>query len=97
MKRFSLLIFIIIFVSGTLLFHQNASVILSGIQNMGMLAPILFIILYICMTVFFLPTLMLTFAGGALFGPMAGTFFNLIGATGGAIFAFCISLDEIDG
>ena len=91
MKRFSLLIFIIIFVSGTLLFHQNASVILSGIQNMGMLSPILFIILYICMTVFFLPTLMLTFAGGALFGPMAGTFFNLIGATGGAIFAFCIS------
>ncbi len=58
---------------------------------MGVLAPILFIILYICMTIFFLPTLMLTFAGGALFGPLAGTFFNLIGATGGAVLAFCIS------
>ena len=91
MKRFSLLIFMFIFVLGTLLFHQHASLILSSIEKMGVLAPVLFVILYICMTVFFLPTLMLTFAGGALFGPLTGTFFNLLGATAGAMIAFCIS------
>lgn len=91
MKRLPLLLFVALFVSGALFFHQHAPTILDTVRHMGAFAPVLFICLYIAATVFFLPTLMLTFASGALFGVFLGTIYNLIGATIGAIIAFCIS------
>lgn len=75
-----------------MIFFQHHSVtIIQVIRGAGIAAPILFITLYIGGTVFFLPTLMLSFAGGLLFGPFAGTVINLIGACSGAVIAFCIS------
>jgi uncharacterized membrane protein YdjX (TVP38/TMEM64 family) len=47
--------------------------------------------LYAVATVFFLPGSLLTLAGGALFGPLAGTFYNLTGATLGATLAFLVA------
>jgi len=42
-------------------------------------------------TVFFLPGSVLTLAGGALFGPVWGTVYNLTGATVGATLAFLVA------
>jgi uncharacterized membrane protein YdjX (TVP38/TMEM64 family)/rhodanese-related sulfurtransferase len=47
--------------------------------------------IYAIATVFFLPGSVLTLAGGALFGPVMGTFYNLTGATIGAVMAFLVA------
>jgi uncharacterized membrane protein YdjX (TVP38/TMEM64 family)/rhodanese-related sulfurtransferase len=46
---------------------------------------------YALAAVLFLPGSVLTLAGGALFGPVLGTFYNLTGATLGATLAFLIA------
>ncbi len=43
--------------------------------------PVLFILISIVATVLFLPGSILALAGGALFGPVLGTLYNLTGAT----------------
>jgi uncharacterized membrane protein YdjX (TVP38/TMEM64 family) len=48
-------------------------------------------IIYAAATVLFLPGSVLTLAGGVLFGPLWGTFYNLTGATLGAALAFLIA------
>lgn len=54
----------------------------------GAAAPVLFIILFALGTVAFLPGTLFSLAGGALFGPVLGTVYNLTGATLGAVLAF---------
>ena len=61
------------------------------INDAGVLAPVIFILIYALATVLFLPGSVITLAGGALFGPVLGTFCNLTGATLGAVLAFLIS------
>jgi uncharacterized membrane protein YdjX (TVP38/TMEM64 family) len=61
------------------------------INDAGVLAPIVFMFIYAMATVLFLPGSILTLAGGALFGPVLGTLYNLTGATLGATVAFLIS------
>ncbi len=61
------------------------------IADAGVLAPLVFMFIYALATVLFLPGSVLTLAGGALFGPALGTFYNLTGATLGAVLAFLIS------
>lgn len=56
--------------------------------ELGWLAPVTFILGYVVGTVFFLPGLIFTLAGGALFGPVFGTLYSLTGATIGATLAF---------
>lgn len=58
------------------------------IDDTGALGPVVFMLIYAMGTVLFLPGSVLTLAGGALFGPVAGTFYNLTGATLGATLAF---------
>ena len=58
------------------------------LQQYGIAAPLLFMLFYILATVFFFPGSLVTLAGGALFGPIWGTFYNLTGATIGAGVAF---------
>ena len=72
-------------------FQQNMQLLISSIKDLGMFAPFLFVTLYILATVLLLPTMVLTFAGGAIFGPFLGTIFNMLGATLGACAAFIIS------
>jgi uncharacterized membrane protein YdjX (TVP38/TMEM64 family) len=61
------------------------------LSRFGLWAPILFVLLYALATVLFAPGSVLTVAGGALFGPLWGTLWNLTGATFGAALAFLIS------
>ncbi len=73
------------------LFQHNAPAIFNWINTLGWLAPAFFLLLYCFASILFLPTMALTLAGGALFGPITGTLINLLGATIGAACAFCIS------
>lgn len=61
------------------------------VEGAGVAGPMVFMILYALATVLFLPGSVLTLAGGALFGPVWGTLWNLTGATLGAVLAFLIA------
>ena len=61
------------------------------IQDAGIWAPLLFMAVYALAAVLFLPGTLLTLTGGALFGPVLGTLYNLTGATIGATLAFLIA------
>jgi len=69
----------------------NTSAITSAIENAGNAAPFIFALIYILGSIFFLPGSVLTLLGGALFGPVMGTFINLTAATIGAMISFLIS------
>ena len=69
----------------------NLETLDASIKQAGMLGPLLFMGIYALATVLFLPGSILTLAGGALFGPVAGTFYNLTGATMGATLAFLVA------
>src|SRR3989344_6476566 len=61
------------------------------VTSAGIAGPLVFMGIYALGTVLFLPGSVLTLAGGALFGPVAGTFYSLTGATLGAVLAFLIA------
>ncbi|HBE92441.1 MAG TPA: sulfurtransferase [Gammaproteobacteria bacterium] len=61
------------------------------VKEAGVAGPVIFILIYAAGTILFLPGSVLTLAGGALFGPVLGTFLNLTGATLGAFCAFVIA------
>ena len=58
------------------------------VSALGWYAPLVFMACYAIATVFFMPGILFTLAGGALFGPVYGTLYNLGGATLGATLAF---------
>jgi uncharacterized membrane protein YdjX (TVP38/TMEM64 family) len=58
------------------------------LASLGGWAPIAFIASFALATVAFVPGALFGLAGGALFGPVLGTVWNLLGATLGATFAF---------
>ncbi len=58
------------------------------VRESGVVAPLLFMAIYALGTVLFFPGSILTLAGGAIFGPVWGTLYNLTGATLGAVLAF---------
>ncbi|MEW6495506.1 MAG: TVP38/TMEM64 family protein [Cyanobacteriota bacterium] len=63
---------------------------LQWIDNLGAIAPIAFILLYIFATVAFLPGSVVTLGAGVVFGVVLGSFYVFIGATIGATAAFLI-------
>ncbi len=79
----------------------NAKAVVQAVQSAGIFAPLAFMAIYATATVAFVPGSVLTLAGGALFGPLAGTFYSLTGATIGATLAFLaarhIGLDWVRG
>jgi uncharacterized membrane protein YdjX (TVP38/TMEM64 family)/rhodanese-related sulfurtransferase len=66
----------------------DTAVLKQWLDTAGWWAPALFMLVYSLGTVFFLPGILLTAAGGIIFGPYWGTFYNLTGATIGASIAF---------
>jgi len=66
------------------------SAMLDKIRDLGPLAPILFIILYIAGAVLFVPGSILTIGAGVLFGVLRGSIYVSIGATLGALAAFLV-------
>jgi uncharacterized membrane protein YdjX (TVP38/TMEM64 family)/Fe-S oxidoreductase len=57
----------------------------------GVLAPVIYILVYSLAPVLFLPGLPLTIAGGILFGPVWGVVYTIFGATIGASLAFLVA------
>ncbi len=83
---FFLLIGIIFAIINRELFNnENVTNYLDGF---GIVAPLIFILIYMIATILFLPGLILTILAGALFGPFFGTIYAISGATLGATLAF---------
>ena len=69
----------------------SAEALQQWLTDAGPAAPLLFMLIYAIGTIFFLPGSLLTLLGGALFGPVLGTFYNLTAATIGAMLSFLIA------
>ena len=75
------------FVSGL---QQRLVDLLQWIEGLGIIAPIVFIIAYIIITVAFLPASVVTLGAGAVFGVVQGSIYVFIGAMLGATAAFLV-------
>jgi len=71
--------------------YLDAAALERSVTGLGPLGPVIFVLIYAVATVAFFPGAILTLVGGALFGPVLGTFYNLTGATIGATIAFLIA------
>jgi uncharacterized membrane protein YdjX (TVP38/TMEM64 family) len=89
-RRVVLLLLIAAGIVTAFIFRDQLSVeqLTGWVRQLGWIAPLFFIACYAIAAVFFLPGLLFTLAGGALFGPVYGTLYNLAGATLGATLAF---------
>ena len=94
-KLLRLLLFVAVAVGITLVViyreKLDAAQLEALLADAGSAAPLVFMLIYIIGTVFFLPGSVLTLLGGALFGPVWGTFYNLTGATIGAMLSFLVA------
>ena len=90
MKRAILFILLAAGITAAIVFRNqlDVSALESWVTQAGAAGPLLFMLIYIIGTVFFFPGSVLTLAGGALFGPYWGTFYNLTAATIGAVLSF---------
>ncbi len=68
--------------------HLDVGATVAAVANLGVWAPVAYIGLYVIATVLFLPGSVLGLAGVAVFGPVWGTVYTLLGATIGATLAF---------
>jgi uncharacterized membrane protein YdjX (TVP38/TMEM64 family) len=97
MQRHKLILLISLFTSIIVLiwldirFNIGLDDLQGTIQSLGILAPILFILIYTLVPIFFMPITPLSIIAGILFGPVLGTFYTVIGATAGACAAFLTS------
>ena len=89
-KKIILFLFLLIGIILAIINRENfnSENIKNYLDIFGNLAPLVFILIYIIATVFFLPGLILTILAGVLFGPLFGTIYSIIGATIGATLAF---------
>lgn len=93
LMRLVLLAILIVGIAAVILYRDqlSADALQQWLQDAGAAAPVLFMLIYIMGTVFFLPGSLLTLVGGALFGPVLGTFYNLTAATIGAMLSFIVA------
>ena len=91
--RLGLLLLVIAGITLAIVYRDrfDATALEQWVAGAGAAGPIVFMLIYAVGTVFFLPGSVLTLAGGAIFGPVLGTFYNLTGATLGATIAFVIA------
>ena len=82
-------IVLIRFTGATKYLEQDA--LRSLIQGYGVMAPVIYMLIYAIAPSLFLPGLPLTIAGGILFGPFWGVVYTIVSATVGACIAFLIS------
>ena len=69
----------------------NSAALDAWLSGMGIWASVVYVGLYAIGAVLFAPGALFALAGGAMFGPVLGTFLNLTGATIGASIAFLIA------
>jgi uncharacterized membrane protein YdjX (TVP38/TMEM64 family) len=61
------------------------------IGSLGIWGPLVYILAYLAAPSLFFPGAVITLAGGALFGPVWGTLYVVIGSVGGATAAFLVA------
>ena len=61
------------------------------IEKIGLWAPLIYLLLYILVCLFFLPRVTITLVGGLVFGPVWGTIWSSLGTTLGAMASFIVS------
>lgn len=61
------------------------------LKSFGMFGPVIYVLVFALGTIAFVPGSLFALAGGVLFGPVWGSFLNLLGATLGASLAFLIA------
>lgn len=88
--RISILLLLVAGIVTAIIYRDqfDATALESWVKDAGSAGPIVFMLVYVIGTIFFLPGAVLTLAGGALFGPIFGTFYNLTAATIGAMISF---------
>jgi uncharacterized membrane protein YdjX (TVP38/TMEM64 family)/rhodanese-related sulfurtransferase len=69
----------------------NAQALQQWVAGYGAAGSLVYMLIYALATVLFFPGSVLTLAGGAMYGPVWGTFYNLTGATLGATLAFLVA------
>ncbi len=91
--RITVFVFLIVGIVTAVAYRKqfNFAALEGWLASAGVMAPLLFIGIYAISTVLLIPGSVLTIAGGVLFGPIWGTFYNLTGATIGATMAFLIA------
>ncbi len=94
-KILRLLVGTLFVLAAALLFIYRHEINLNAIENWlsahPTLAPLIFITLYSLVIPLFIPSTMIAFMGGALFGPVWGTLFNQISTVIGASLCFVIA------
>jgi uncharacterized membrane protein YdjX (TVP38/TMEM64 family) len=92
-RKIGLVALLAVLIGAGLLYRNALDVgrILDGVRSLGPWAPVVYIAVYLVAPPLLLPGAPLTIAGGALFGPLWGTAYTAIGATGGACLAFLIA------
>jgi len=80
-------------IAGAFIFRQelNPTALETRVVAFGPWAPLVFAAAYALATILFLPGSVFALAGGALFGPVLGTAYNLGAATVGATVAFIVA------
>lgn len=65
--------------------------VIAGIEGLGALGPVVFVLAYVVAAVFMVPGSLLTLAAGAVFGVVAGSIYVFVGAVLGATAAFLVA------
>jgi len=68
--------------------YPSLDVVKSDVRRIGLLAPLVFILIYATASLFFVPKNLMSIAAGAVFGMAPGMLFVLAGATLGSVIAF---------
>jgi uncharacterized membrane protein YdjX (TVP38/TMEM64 family)/rhodanese-related sulfurtransferase len=91
--RLTVLTLVVVGIALSILYreHIDPQALEQWVHDAGFAGPVVFILVYAIGTVFFLPGSVLTLAGGAIFGPVLGTIYNLTAATIGATLAFLMA------
>ena len=90
LARISVLLLLVAGIAAVVIYREqlDATALENWVKNAGTAGPAVFMLIYAIGTILFLPGSVLTLAGGALFGPVWGTFYNLTAATIGAMISF---------
>jgi uncharacterized membrane protein YdjX (TVP38/TMEM64 family) len=92
-RKVILVVVLAVFIGLAFMFRHyiRVDLLLDQIRALGVWGPLAYIVFYSIAPSLLIPGFPLTIAGGALFGPVWGTVYTLIGATSGATFAFFIA------
>lgn len=71
--------------------------LLNYVEFGGLFAPLLFICFHLLRPLFFIPVVFICISGGIFFGPIAGSFYSLIGITISSILFYWIYLKMPNG